>query len=241
MANGKKVQTVQPWYPANDVEAEKAAHGEIYQGVDGQLYQHEDMPTASPKNPPEPVPKADDPRGPLDPNASPAPHPQQTPPATSESGPTVLDPAPSAVAEPEESEVQPLKAADAPVSFAKAIPGGPTNPSYDSDKFDSTGVGVKEKGLVGPRGVNRPGDVMSDAERAEVGVKQEEKLRKGMSSTDAIDSTGKLKGHFETTPQGLDKHGMRIPDKVDYSAPVEKHEPMVGPRGKGAPKDTFSK
>lgn len=231
MANGKKVQTVQPWYPANDSEAEKAAQGEMYQGVDGQLYQHEDMPKASPKNPPEPVSQA----------AAPDPHPQATPPATSESGPTPPEIGPRGDDEPKDSHVEPLKAADAPVSFTKAIPGGPTNPSYDSDKFDSTGTGLKEEGPIGPRGVNRPGDVMSDAERAEIVVKQEEKLRKGMSSTDAIDSTGKPKGHFATSPQGEDKHGMRLPDAIDYAAPVEKHEPLVGPRGKGTPKDTFSK
>lgn len=228
MANGKQMQ---PWYPANDAEAEKASRGEVYQGKDGQNYQHQDMPKASPRNPPEPV--ADD-GGPADPNASPTPHPQATSPAVSESGPSADDPG-----DPEGDSAPP--SAENALSFRKAVSGGPTNPSYDSDKFDSTGINEKQDGIPGPRGVNRPGDVMSDEERAAVGVKQEEKLRKGMSSTHAIDSTGKPKGEFRTIPQGNDKHGARRPDKIDYSKPVNPVPPMVGPRGVGAPKDTFHK
>jgi hypothetical protein len=231
MGNGKKAQMVQPWFPANDVEAEKAAQGEVYQGVDGQRYQHQDMPKASPKNPPDPV----TPPAPSEPN------PHATPPAMNESGPTVPELGPRGDDAPADSHIEPLKAPEPSPSFRPAIPGGPTNPSYDADKMDSTGKGEKDGAPVGPRGVNRPGDVMSDADRAQIAVKAEEKLRKGMSSTDSVDSIGTPKGSFETIDQGLNQHGMRNPDKVDFDSPVEAHQPMVGPRGKGVPKDTFSK
>ena len=124
-------------------------------------------------------------------------------------------------------------------SYRKAIPGGPTNPSYDSDKFDSTGQNEKDASPVGPRGANRPADVMNDDERKQIADKQEQKLRSGMSPTHSIDSIGRPKGVFATEAQGVDKHGMRVPDAVDYQDPVEAHEPMVGPRGVGAQKDTF--
>lgn len=230
MANG------QPWYPANDVEAEKASRGEAYQGKDGEFYQHEDMPKASPKNPPAPA----EPAAAEVAAETPAPHPHATPPATRESGPTAADL--DAVAAEEAINL----ATSAPASTISApapkpTPGGPINPSYDADKYDSTGENLKQDGPLGPRGVNRPGDVMSDDERAQIAVKQEGKLRKGMSPTHSIDSVGKPKGSFKTVAQGHDKHGAKVPDKIDYTQPTEVHVPMVGPRGAGAPKDTFHK
>jgi hypothetical protein len=242
MANGKKEQ---PWYPADDVEAEKAAQGEVYEGQDGQFYQHENMPKASPKNPPAVAPppapeptlqtsaKAESP--------APKPHPHATLPAVSESGPSAADL--DAIAAENAAKLAtsaPPSLVPAP-SVTKPVHGGPTNPSYDADKYDSTGNTEKKDGIPGPRGVDRPADVMSDEERAAVATKQEDRLRKGMSPTHSVDSTGQTKGEFAVVPQGNDKHGARLPDKVDFSKPVEAHNPVAGPRGQGAPKDTFHK
>jgi hypothetical protein len=124
-------------------------------------------------------------------------------------------------------------------SHRKATPGGPINPSYDADKFDSLGKEAKEDGPQGPRGKNSPADVMTDDERAAVVQKEQDRLAQGMAPTDKIDARGDLKGHFEVTPQGHDKHGARIPDKVDYSKPLEEPPAHVGPRGVGAPPDSF--
>lgn len=128
-----------------------------------------------------------------------------------------------------------------PPSFMKPTLGGPTNPSYDADKLDSTGENEKSGEVLGPRGVDKPGDVMSDDERAAIAKKREDRLAKGMSPTHSTDSTGNPKGHFATIPQGNDKHGARIPDEIDYSTVIEPHLPTLGPRGPGAPKDTFHK
>lgn len=128
-----------------------------------------------------------------------------------------------------------------PPSFRKPTLGGPTNPSYDADKLDSTGENEKSGEVLGPRGADKPGDVMSDDERAAIAKKREDRLAKGMSPTHSTDSTGNPKGHFATIPQGNDKHGARIPDEIDYSTVVEPHLPTLGPRGPGAPKDTFHK
>jgi hypothetical protein len=220
MANGTKAQG---WTPANEVEAGKAVLGDVYKGMDGKFYQHENISKATPRNPP-----------------APAPHPQATPPATKESGPSSADL--DAVAAEEAAK----HATAAPPSLVsppapKAAPGGPTNPSYDADKLDSTGKNEKSGVTPGPRGVNQPADVMSDEERAQAGIQQEARLSKNMSSTHSVDSIGAKKGAFEVTPQGLDKHGARIPDKVDYDKPVDPLPAQVGPRGIGAPKDTFHK
>ncbi len=232
MANGKKVQ---PWFPANDTEAVKADAGKPYQGVDGNFYVHEDMASASAKNPPAPAaPEAASP-SPDDPES------HATPPAVSESGPSADDHEDAAAAEAEKLADSAPPSVENSTSHRKPIPGGPTDPSYDADKFDSTGKGEKQDGQLGPRGVNKPLDAMSEEERAELPTKQEERLRKGMSPTHSIDSVGKPKGVFAVKPQGLDKHGARIPDAIDYEHPIEPHVPMVGPRGKGAPKDTFHK
>lgn len=128
-----------------------------------------------------------------------------------------------------------------PPSFRKPTLGGPTNPSYDADKLDSTGKNEKSGEVLGPRGADKPGDVMSDDERAAIAKKREDRLAKGMSPTHSTDSTGNPKGHFATIAQGNDKHGARIPDEIDYSTVVEPHLPALGPRGPGAPKDTFHK
>lgn len=246
MANGKKVQ---PWYPANDVEAEKAARGDAYQGVDGNFYQHQDMPKASVKNPPEVVPAADpaddeeaeleQPQRDLTPASDMAA--QSTAPAVNESGPSAEDLDALAAEEAAKLATSAPPSLDNTTSHRKATPGGPTNPSYDADEMDSTGENAKTDGIPGPRGADRPADVMSDDERAQIALKHEEKLRKGMSPTHSIDSTGKPKGEFEIEQMGHDKHGARIPDRVLYDEPVQKHVPMVGPRGAGAPKDSFHK
>ena len=210
MANGKKQQG---WYPANVDEEAKAARGEVYQGQDGEFYQHENMPKASPKNPPEPVASA-------------------VPPPSNQPSAADLD----AVAAEEA-----VKEATAPaIKLAPAVTGG-LAPDFDTDKFDSTGKNVKDGSPIAPRGADKPADVMTDAERAAIVTKQEARLAKGMPNTSMVDSIGKPKGAFKTVAQGLDKHGARIPDKVDYAQPVEAHNPVHGPRGKGAPKDTFHK
>jgi len=229
LANGTKQQN---WSPANAAELEKAERGEVYRGLDGKFYQHENMPKASPKNPPAAV-------QPGDPPAAPRPQTQATPPATRESGPSSADLDAVAAEEAAKHATAAPPSLEAPPSSAKPVPGGPTNPSYDADKYDSTGKNAKKDATPGPRGDNRPADVMSDDERAAVATKQETRLAQGMSSTHSIDSTGKPKGSFETVPQGLDKHGARLPDKVDYAKPVAPVPAQVGPRGQGAPKDTF--
>lgn len=128
-----------------------------------------------------------------------------------------------------------IKTATAPTQTL----GGPTNPSFDSDALDSTGKNTKEGGALGPRGIDRPADVMSEDERKQVAEKHEKRLAKGMSSTHSVDSVGRPKGEFATLAQGHDKHGAKLPDKIDYSSPVTEHPQHVGPRGQGVPKDTF--
>src|SRR6266568_8595314 len=111
-------------------------------------------------------------------------------------------------------------------------------PSLDSDAKDSLG-NLKENIIpIGPHGESLPADVMTDAEKQAAIDKTTARMDAGMSSTVTTDSAGALKGNFAVTPQGYDKHGMRIPDKVDYSKPLD--EPgHVGPRGAGAPPDTY--
>lgn len=216
MANGKAKPG---WTPANEAEATKAGAGEVYQGQDGEYYQHENMPKASPKNPPAPAtskaPSADD----LD--------------AVAEEE-TVK----AATAPPVQTSANPPAPAREP-SFRKGVSGAPTNPDFDQDKFDSTGKNVKSGSIPGPQGADKPPDVMTDEERAAVAKKQEAKLASGIASTHGVDSVGKLKGSFEVTPQGNDKNGAKIPDKVDYAKPVTPVAAQVGPRGQGAPKDTY--
>lgn len=125
-------------------------------------------------------------------------------------------------------------------SHGTPILGGPTQPSLDTDKFDDFGHAKDETEVaMGPRGPHRPDDSMS-AEERDVRAKAAIDKEKAMySSTAGHDSSGNQKGSFETSAQGHDKHGMRIPDKVDYFKPVE--PPAVhGPRGKNIPKDCFT-
>lgn len=117
------------------------------------------------------------------------------------------------------------------------IPGGPTAPSLDTNKFDDVGV-AKAPGPIGPRGHGMPGDAMLAEDRAAASVASELKDRSLYASTAAHDSRGEQKGTFEVTPQGNNIHGMRIPDKVDYSKPIEPAA-QHGPRGAGVPKDSF--
>lgn len=124
-----------------------------------------------------------------------------------------------------------------PTSHVKGIPGGPTQPSLDTDKFDDFGH-EKKDGPVGPRGHSLPQDSMLAEDRAAAAAKSEDDKKELYASTATQDSRGDQKGTFAVTPQGHDKHGMRIPDKVDYSKPVEPPA-QHGPRGNGAPKDSF--
>lgn len=129
-----------------------------------------------------------------------------------------------------------------PTSHGTQVFGGPTQPSIDTTKFDDIG-NVKDLGDhgegFGPRGKNMPRDVMTDAQKQAHADAAEKVLQAGLAPTNAIDSVGKAKGSFVVTPQGHDDHGMRLPDKVDYSQPIEPVAAHVGPRGVGAPQDTF--
>jgi hypothetical protein len=159
-----------------------------------------------------------------------APHPQATAPAHPEVEVQTSAPGPAPDSLPNET------------SHGHGIPGGPTHPSIDTTKFDDIG-NVKDLGEhgegFGPRGENKPRDVMTDAERQAHVDAAEKVLQAGLAPTNAIDSVGKAKGSFAVTPQGHDDHGMRLPDKVDYSQPIEPVAAHVGPRGVGAPPDTF--
>ena len=113
-----------------------------------------------------------------------------------------------------------------------------SDPKLDTTKKDSLGSEKTDKGEFGPKG-NKPPDVMTDAERQDIADKREARMRQNMADTSKVDSLGNKKGRFQTTPQGNDSHGMKIPDAVDYSKPVEAIAPQVGPRGVGAPQDTY--
>lgn len=149
-------------------------------------------------------------------------------------GPALVTAAPSeadldAVAK--EAEVKEATAPKPPTAQA-------VGPSLDSDKKDSLG-NEKDGVAVGPRGADLPPDVMTDADKQKVADAHEARLSKNMSSTDGKSSTGTPKGSFQTTAQGVNLHGMKIPDKIDYSKPVEAPPAQVGPRGVGAPQDTY--
>jgi hypothetical protein len=128
-------------------------------------------------------------------------------------------------------------------SHGHGIPGGPTHPSIDTTKFDDVG-NVKDLGEhgegFGPRGENKPRDVMTDAERQAHVDAAEKVLQAGLAPTNAIDSVGKAKGSFAVTPQGPRRSRdalagqNRLPRK-----PIEPVAAHVGPRGVGAPPDTF--
>lgn len=126
-----------------------------------------------------------------------------------------------------------------PASFQAPGPGvNWTDPKLDTTKKDSMGNEKLDQGTFGPKGKSVPPDVQTEVERQAAADAKEAKLAKGMASTAGVDSVGKPKGAFKTISQGVDKHGAKIPDKVDYSQPLEK--PVhAGPRGKGAPKDTY--
>lgn len=115
---------------------------------------------------------------------------------------------------------------------------GPIAPSIDSDKFDSLGNRKTDDQTPGSgKGPTAPLDSFTADEIVAKNKAAEKKLATS-SLSDSVDSRGMKKGSFEVTPQGLDKHGMRLPDKVDYSKPLD--APVVhGPRGKNAPKDSF--
>jgi hypothetical protein len=174
------------------------------------------------------------------------PHPQATPPAHPE------------------VEVQTSAPAEVPPSLPNTTShrdgekGGPTNPSLDTVRLDSLGNAktadvnrdpedpegktvpepVDGSEEIGPRGHGMPADVMTEAERQAKADAAEKKMQAGLAPTNTIDSRGDAKGAFKVIPQGNDKHGMRLPDKVT-SQIVEPVAAQVGPRGAGAPLDSF--
>lgn len=235
MANGtKKIG----WLPANDAEEEKAERGEVYQGQDGNFYQHENIAEASRKNPP--VAATPEP-----PKSAAAPAPAaSTPPEASGKVPSAADLDAVAAEQQAKNDTATKTGVQmaAPPSFQKPAPqGAPSDLGYDADKMDSTGKNKKDGVSVGPRGKDAPLDALSDAERAARTVAADAKQAIGSAATHLKDSAGKLKGSFKVTPQGVDKNGAKIPDKVDYDSPTAEFQPVHGPRGVGAPKDTFSR
>jgi len=135
-----------------------------------------------------------------------------------------------------------------PAEVKHAIEGSPHNPSHDSDLVDSLGNAKTEEaeldekgqvvkvttvekagtaGQVGPRGKGAPPESLSAEEKAKRQRAEEERLAKGMSSTARVDSIGNLKGAFED------------PKKRSEDTRVEDQHHMVGPRGKGAPADSY--
>jgi hypothetical protein len=128
----------------------------------------------------------------------------------------------------------------APASFLPANDNTDwTDPKLDTTKKDSLGNEKTDVGEFGPKGSAPPPDVQTDAQRQASADAKEARMREHMGSTVAIDSLGQQKGRFAVIPQGHDSHGMRLPDKVDRSTVVEEQPPHVGPRGQGAPADTF--
>lgn len=124
-------------------------------------------------------------------------------------------------------------------SHRKPVQGGPTQPSLDTTEFDDMGNKKTDAGPHGPRGVNLPADVQTEEQRQAAADAKEKVMQAGLAPTNAIDSRGELKGRFAVTPQGHDEHGMRLPDKVDTSKVLEPVAAHVGPRGSGAPLDSF--
>lgn len=108
-----------------------------------------------------------------------------------------------------------------------------------SDRYDSLGNPKSNVRLPGPgKADSAPPDAFTSEETA-ARTKQADAKRIGkMASTADVDSRGAPKGAFQVTPQGHDKNGMRLPDKVDYSKPLEA-APKHGPRGPNAPKDSY--
>lgn len=136
-----------------------------------------------------------------------------------------------------ESPVLPSQAdldAVAAEQAAKQATAGP-----DTSKVDSLGNVKTDLRTFGPQGVGLPGDTQTAEQRKAADDARDAKLGENMPDTSAVDSVGSKKGHFAVIPQGFDKHGARIPDKVDWSTPIETVAQHAGPRGKGAPKDTF--
>lgn len=82
----------------------------------------------------------------------------------------------------------------------------------EAQYLDSAGNLKGDKGPLGPRGETVPADVQTEAQRQAAADAKELKLREGMASTAGVDSIGN--------------------QKVNAA-------PHIGPRGKGAPQDSF--
>lgn len=114
-----------------------------------------------------------------------------------------------------------------------------SDPKLDTTKKDSLGNEKLDAGTFGPKGANPPADVQTADQRQAAADAKEARLKGHMASTVTVDSLGRQKGRFAVTPQGFNEHGAKIPDLVDYNQVVEALPVYVGPRGKGAPSDTF--
>ena len=150
---------------------------------------------------------------------------------------------PSAEPKPPEQPITTAAAPDSAPAPSSFLPPNPNvvwnDPKADPAKNDSLGSEKSDKGEFGPRGASLPPDLQTDVQRQTAADEKEAKLRENMASTAHVDSIGRPKGAFKTAEQGFDSHGARIPDVVDYSQVLEEHPVHVGPRGQGAPKDTF--
>jgi hypothetical protein len=114
-----------------------------------------------------------------------------------------------------------------------------SDPDRDTTKQDSLGNVKSDQRTFGPKGAAVPPDGQTPDERQSAEERRDAKMREHMPSTVGVDSIGRPKGHFRVIPQGYDRHGARIPDKVDTSQPIEPPPAHVGPRGSGAPADSF--
>jgi hypothetical protein len=163
---------------------------------------------------------------------------ENMPKASAKNPPASVESAPKA---PSAADLDAVAAEEAAKQATAAAPGAPSTKAVeaDFDKVDSTGKNLKSGAIPGPKGKDAPPDVLSDAERSKIASAAEARISKNMANTHAVDSIGNKKGSFKVVPQGLDRNGAKIPDKVDYSKPVTPVAAQLGPRGSGAPKDTF--
>jgi hypothetical protein len=90
----------------------------------------------------------------------------------------------------------------------------------------------------GPRGAGAPNESLADEEKRLRERLADIRSQRGMSNTDQVDSIGNAQHAFKHEVQGHDKHGARIPD-LNTGEIVESAPAHIGPRGLGAPPETF--
>lgn len=142
-----------------------------------------------------------------------------------------------------EQPSRPGAAPESQMSASSFLPANPdvnwTDPKLNTATHDSMGNVKSDKYVAGPKGDSLPPDTQTPAERQAKADAHEQKLQQGMTPTVLKDSVGNPKGTFAVTPGGKTKKGVKLPDVVDYSKPIEPPAVHVGPRGIGAPQDTY--